>query len=48
VFYRSWPRGERAIAAYLKVHPSVIWPSRYPAEQKAVTQPALQPHTPPD
>lgn len=26
---RPWPKGEAIIAAYLKVEPSVIWPSRY-------------------
>lgn len=30
VFYRAWPRGERIIAGYLGLAPSVIWPSRYP------------------
>lgn len=29
VFYRSWPRGEKIIADYLGVSPSLIWPSRY-------------------
>jgi len=36
VFYRSWPRGERIIAAYLNVPLSDIWPSRYPACDAAV------------
>lgn len=27
--YRSWPKGERLIAAAIGVEPSTIWPSRY-------------------
>lgn len=26
---RPWPKGEWLIAAYLEIHPSEIWPSRY-------------------
>ncbi|MBS0054655.1 helix-turn-helix transcriptional regulator [Yersinia sp. Marseille-Q3913] len=26
---RRWPKGERIIAEFLGVDPSVIWPSRY-------------------
>ncbi|MBB1200608.1 transcriptional regulator [Enterobacteriaceae bacterium 89] len=26
---RPWPKGEWLIANTLKIHPSVIWPSRY-------------------
>jgi Ner family transcriptional regulator len=27
--YRSWPKGEKIIAAAIGVAPTVIWPSRY-------------------
>lgn len=27
---RPWPKGEKIIADAIGVHPSIIWPSRYP------------------
>ncbi|WP_145500240.1 helix-turn-helix domain-containing protein [Yersinia bercovieri] len=30
---RRWPKGERIIAEFLGVDPSVIWPSRYTAKR---------------
>lgn len=41
VFYRSWPRGERIIAAWLGLSPNAIWPSRYakePAKPPAISK----------
>lgn len=34
VFYRPCPRYENAIAQKIGLSPNVIWPSRYPSEQR--------------
>lgn len=34
VLYRHWPKGERIVAEFIGVPPTVIWPERYLQDRK--------------
>lgn len=34
VLYRRWPKGERIVAEFIGVPPTVIWPERYRRDRK--------------